>query len=116
VETNASEDEVIEALEAGQGYRSTSLEGGGPDDDGFSSHLGVEDKAFGGAEWRAVLLPHLETLPERDREILRHRFIEGLTQTEIASRVGISQMHVSRLLAKILSHLRSACAETLEAS
>jgi len=115
-ETCASEDDVIEALEAGQGYRSASLESGGPDDDGLSSHLGVEDRAFGGAEWRAVLLPHLETLPERDREILRHRFIDGLTQTEIATRVGISQMHVSRLLARILANLRSACAETLEAS
>ncbi len=116
VETNASEDDVIEALEAGQGYRSASLEGSGPDDDRLSAHLGVEDRAFGGAEWRAVLGPHLEMLTDRDREILRHRFIEGLTQTEIASRVGISQMHVSRLLARILSHLRHACAETLEAS
>jgi RNA polymerase sigma-B factor len=117
LETNASEDDVIEALEAGQAYRSASLEGGGSaDDDGLSARLGVEDKAFDGAEWRAVLMPHLETLPERDRVIVRHRFIDGLTQTEIASRVGISQMHVSRLLARTLAMLRDACAETLEAS
>ena len=115
-ETSASEDEVIEALEAGRAYRSTSLdEAAEPGDEALSARLGSEDRKFGDAEWRVVLLPHLATLPPRDRAILRHRFVEGLTQTEIAARVGISQMHVSRLLTRSLMILREACASTPEA-
>ena len=114
LETGAAEDDVIEALEAGQAYRSASLDSAGPDEEGLGARLGVEDERFGDAEWRAVLLPHLETLTERDREILRLRFVEGLTQSEIASRIGISQMHVSRLLARSLSTLRQACAGAVE--
>lgn len=113
-ETGASEDDVIEALEAGQAYRSASLDGAGPDEEGLGARLGVEDERFGDAEWRAVLLPHLETLAERDREILRFRFVDGLTQSEIASRIGISQMHVSRLLTRSLNTLRQACAGAVE--
>ena len=113
-ETGASEDDVIEALEAGQAYRSASLDSAGPDEEGLGARLGVDDERFGDAEWRAVLLPHLETLAERDREILRLRFVEGLTQSEIASRIGISQMHVSRLLTRSLSALREACAPAID--
>lgn len=109
VHTDASEDDVIEALEAGQAYRSASLDSAGPDEEGLSSRLGVDDENFGDAEWRAVLSPHLETLSERDRRIIRLRFSEGLTQSEIASRIGISQMHVSRLLSRSLQLLRQAC-------
>jgi RNA polymerase sigma-B factor len=115
-DTGASEDDVIEALEAGQSYRSTSLEGTGPDDDGIGARLGVEDSQFGAAEWRAVLIPHLRTLPPRHRAVLRHRFVDGMTQTEIASRIGVSQMHVSRLLNRSLALLRDACAAAQEAS
>lgn len=113
-ETGASEDDVIEALEAGQAYRSASLDGAGPDEEGLGARLGVEDERFGDAEWRAVLLPHLEELAPRDREILRLRFVDGLTQSEIASRIGISQMHVSRLLTRSLNALRQACAGAVE--
>ncbi len=109
-ETGASEDEVIEAMEAGQAYRSASLDSGGPDDEGIGARLGVETGDFGDAEWRAVLSPYVSELPERDRMILRLRFVEGLTQSEIANRVGISQMHVSRLLGRSLVALREACA------
>ena len=115
-ETGASEDDVIEALEAGQAYRSASLDSAGPDEEGLGARLGVDDERFGDAEWRAVLLPHLETLAPRDREILRLRFVEGLTQSEIASRIGISQMHVSRLLTRSLTALREACAPAMEGS
>ncbi|MHB8329751.1 MAG: SigB/SigF/SigG family RNA polymerase sigma factor [Acidimicrobiales bacterium] len=109
-ETGASEDDVIEALEAGQAYRSNSLDSAGPDGVGVEAWLGVDDERFGDAEWRAVLLPHLETLAQREREILRLRFSDGLTQSEIAGRVGISQMHVSRLITRSLATLRDACA------
>ncbi len=107
--TGASEDEVIEAMEAGHAYRSASLDSAGPDDETLGTRLGVEITEFGDAEWRAVLMPHLESLPERDRMILELRFVEGLTQSEIAARVGISQMHVSRLLGRSLVALREAC-------
>lgn len=109
-ETGAPEDEVIEAMEAGQAYRSASLDSAGPEEESVGSRLGVEIGDFGDAEWRAVLRPHLAALPERDRTILCLRFVEGLTQSEIANRVGISQMHVSRLLGKSLVALREACA------
>jgi RNA polymerase sigma-B factor len=115
-ETSASEEDVIEALEAGRAYRSTSLDDAVPGEEALITQLGSEDRMFGDAEWRVVLLPHLETLPERDRAILCHRFVEGLTQTEIASRIGISQMHVSRLLTRSLAILRDACTASLEAS
>jgi len=108
VATGASEDEVIEALEAGQGYRSASLDAPGPDGEALSSRLGMDDSAFSDAEHRAALSPHMAKLPERERLILSLRFVEGLTQSEIADRVGISQMHVSRLLSRSLSALRSS--------
>lgn len=110
-ETSASEDDVIEALEAGQAYRSASLDSAGPDEEALVDRLGAEDERFRDAEWRAVLEPHLERLSVRDREILRLRFVDGLTQSEIATRIGISQMHVSRLLSRSLTALREACGE-----
>lgn len=112
--TSASEDDVIEALEAGQAYRSASLDSAGPDEEALIERLGVEDERFRDAEWRAVLEPHLERLAPRDREILRLRFVDGLTQSEIATRIGISQMHVSRLLSRSLGALRQACGGRLE--
>jgi RNA polymerase sigma-B factor len=108
-ETGATEEDVIEAMEAGHSYRSMSLDNAGPDDEGIGSRLGVETNDFADAEWRAILRPHLEALPARDRTILRLRFVDGLTQSEIANRVGISQMHVSRLIGRSLETLREAC-------
>jgi RNA polymerase sigma-B factor len=108
IATGATEDDVIEALEAGQGYRSASLDAPGPDGEALGSRLGADDEAFSDAEHRAALSPHLAKLPERERQILILRFVEGLTQSEIADRVGISQMHVSRLLSRSLTELRSS--------
>lgn len=112
--TDASERDVLEALNAGQGYRSASLDAATPEDDGVSRALGEEDGAFGHAELRMLLSTGLDELDDRDREILRLRFAEGLTQLEIAAKVGLSQMHVSRLLAKSLVLLRQGCADALE--
>lgn len=108
--TDASEDDVREALDAGQAYRSASLDVVTPDDDTVTRALGEEDGSFRRAELRILLSPHLGELDDRDREILRLRFAEGLTQSEIATRVGLSQMHVSRLLARSLNLLRDGCA------
>lgn len=106
--SDATEEEVLEALEAGRGYRSASLDEPGPDGGSPQDRLGRDDPDYAHAEDRTVLLPVMQTLPERERAILRMRFIEDLTQSEIAERVGISQMHVSRLLARSLQQLRSA--------
>jgi RNA polymerase sigma-B factor len=105
-DTGTTEEQVLEALEAGQSYRSTSLDSAGPDDEGLGNRLGVEAEGMGAAEWRTILEPHLQALPEREQTILRLRFVDGLTQSEIAGRIGLSQMHVSRLLVHSLRTLR----------
>jgi len=106
--TSASEEAVIEAIEAGQGYRATSIDASDNEDDPLSARLGEEDMSYGSVEDRALLGPALATLPVREQAILRMRFIEGLTQSEIAVAVGVSQMHVSRLLAASLEKLRQS--------
>ncbi len=109
-EVKVSEEEVLEALEAGQAYRSTSLDAPTGNDEGetLAMRLGEEDPSLEDAESRATLSPLLAQLPPRERLILHLRFFEGLTQSEIATRLGISQMHVSRLLARSVAQLRSA--------
>ena len=68
--------------------------------------LGEVDGNFGSVEDRALLGPALATLPKREQSILHMRFVDGLTQSEIAAAVGVSQMHVSRLLSSSLQKLR----------
>ena len=106
-----SEDEVIEGLEGAQAYSTTSLDAqvGGDDGDDSPSlgdRLGSEDLDLEAVEYRESLKPLLAALPSRERRILALRFFHGMTQSEIADEVGISQMHVSRLLAKSLATLR----------
>jgi RNA polymerase sigma-B factor len=113
-EAQVSEEEVLEALEAGQAYRFASLDAPSPGDedgDSMSAHLGAEDPGMVDAEHRAALSPLIAKLPQREQMILHLRFFDGLTQSEIASRLGISQMHVSRLLARSLAQLRAAAEE-----
>ena len=106
--TSASEEDVLEALEAGQAYRATSLDAPSDDDDTLGSHLGGEDAEFDNSERRLLLEPYLARLPARERLILKLRFEDDLTQSEIAQQLGISQMHVSRLLSKCLARLHEA--------
>jgi RNA polymerase sigma-B factor len=68
--------------------------------------IGAEDEEFERTDDRTSLEPALERLPPREREILRMRFEDGLTQTQIADQVGISQMHVSRLIRRSLDRMR----------
>jgi RNA polymerase sigma-B factor len=106
---SVSEDDVLEAMEAGRAYRSLSLDSrlsGSSDDEGLGARLGGDDPALANVEHRATLGPLLAALPPREQFILRLRFYEGKTQSEIARELGISQMHVSRLLARTLSQLR----------
>jgi RNA polymerase sigma-B factor len=102
------EEAVLEALESGRAYSSLSLSAGGSDEDGLDplESLGDEDRGFEISEDRALLAPGVRALPERERQILHLRFVEGLTQSQIAERVGISQMHVSRLIRRSLETIR----------
>jgi RNA polymerase sigma-B factor len=108
-----SEEEVLEAMEAGQAYRFTSIDAPLPGEDGgsLSASLGGEDETMVDVEHRVALSPLIAKLPPRQQKILHLRFFEGLTQSEIATRLGISQMHVSRLLARSLAQLRDDATE-----
>jgi len=111
-EAGVTEEEVLEAMEAGQAYRFASLDapapGGDDDNESLGAHMGEDDPGLAGAEDRAALSPLIATLAPREQMILHLRFFEGLTQSEIAERLDISQMHVSRLLARSLAQLREA--------
>jgi RNA polymerase sigma-B factor len=110
-----SEDEVLEAMEAGRSYRMGSIDArtGDRGEDGatLSDRLGDEDPSMEDTERRATLAPLLARLPERQQLIVYLRFWEGLTQSEIGARLGISQMHVSRLLARSLQELRESAGD-----
>jgi len=103
-------EEVYEGLQASNAYNSSSLDEMLIDDADSSmtlgDALGEEDVDLAGVENREALRPLLARLPERERHIVALRFFGNLTQTQIAKRVGISQMHVSRLLARTLAELR----------
>ena len=73
--------------------------------------LGEEDAALAGVENHETLQPLVKQLPERERTILALRFVHDMTHTQIAERIGISQMHVSRLLARTLKKLREGLVE-----
>ena len=107
-ELEMNRDEVVEGLVAGSSYTTLSIDsgGGGEDAPAIADTLGGVDVSLDQIENREALRPLLAALPERDRTVLMLRFFEGLTQTQIAERVGVSQMHVSRLLAKSLARLR----------
>jgi RNA polymerase sigma-B factor len=108
-ELQTTPEQVLEAMEAGSAYAPVSLSAG-PGADGEldpMETIGSEDAGFERSEQRASLEPALEMLPEREREILRMRFEDGLTQTQIAEQVGVSQMHVSRLIRKSLARMRA---------
>ncbi len=104
--TGATEEAVLEALEAGQGYRTTSIDAPDRQDGAIATRLGDVDAGFAAADDHGVLVEALATLPDRERIILHLRFVDGLTQTQIAQRIGVSQMHVSRLLAASVARLR----------
>jgi RNA polymerase sigma-B factor len=112
------EEAVLEALESGRAYNSVSLsQGGSSDEDGELDpleSLGSEDVEFELSEDRAVLAPGFKVLDQRERQILHLRFFSGLTQSQIAEQIGISQMHVSRLIRRSLEKIREEIAEESE--
>ncbi len=106
-----TDEEVLEGLESANAYSTLSLDAGdsssGDEPMPVSETLGVEDESLQGVEYRESLKPMLERLPPREKKILMLRFFKNMTQSEIAAEVGISQMHVSRLLARTLTQLRA---------
>ena len=112
------EEQVLEALESGRAYTSVSLStGGGSDEDGELDpleSLGTIEHQYEVSEDRAVLAPGFKVLDERERKILHLRFFSGLTQSQIAAEIGISQMHVSRLIRRSLEKIREEIAEESE--
>jgi RNA polymerase sigma-B factor len=110
-EAGMSDEEVLDALSARLAHDAVPLDPPAPDEAGAApppAALAVPDPQLDGADDRLALSNALRLLPRRERLIVRLRFIDGLTQTEIAERVGLSQMHVSRLLRSTLESLRSA--------
>ncbi|WP_405670724.1 RNA polymerase sigma factor SigF [Streptomyces sp. NBC_01530] len=103
-----SEEEVLEGLESANAYSTLSLDVPDTDDESpaVADTLGAEDEALEGVEYRESLKPLLEDLAPREKRILLLRFFGNMTQSQIAQEVGISQMHVSRLLARTLAQLR----------
>lgn len=105
-----SEDEVLACIEAGRSYHATSLEAAQEGDGlpGLLDRLGYEDPALAGVEHRDLVRHLLVQLPEREQRILLLRYYSNLTQSQISAELGVSQMHVSRLLARSFARLRSA--------
>ena len=103
-----SDEDVLEGLESANAYSTLSLDVPDTDDESpaVADTLGAEDDALEGVEYRESLKPLLEQLPPREKKILLLRFFGNMTQSQIAQEVGISQMHVSRLLARTLAQLR----------
>jgi RNA polymerase sigma-B factor len=106
-----TEDEVLEALEASDARRTMSLDqptaGDDPGDTSVGDRVGRDDPGFELVEERSALRAGTRALSELEREVLRLRFVDDLTQSKIAARVGYSQMHVSRILRRALERMRA---------
>jgi RNA polymerase sigma-B factor len=103
------EEDILEGLESANAYSAVSLDATDSSDDdspAVSDSLGMVDEALEGVEYRESLKPLLDKLPAREKKILVLRFFGNMTQSQIAAELGISQMHVSRLLARTLTQLR----------
>jgi RNA polymerase sigma-B factor len=104
-------EEVVEGIESSNAYATLSLDAGDNGDDNAVSMLdtmGVSDEGIEHVELRESIKPLLDSLPAREKNILMLRFFRNMTQSQIAVEVGVSQMHVSRLLNRTLEHLRAA--------
>ena len=108
VATGSTEEAVLEAMQGAQAYSTVPLEEPIGEDGEPVSKLGAHDAGFDRADERIELSRGLEALAPRERAIVALRFFAGLTQREIATRVGISQMHVSRLLRRSLEEMSAA--------
>ncbi|MBM0127455.1 RNA polymerase sigma factor SigF [Pimelobacter simplex] len=108
-----SVEEIVEGLESSNAYSTLSLDATDDDSDGGSGQsmldaMGVDDEALEHVEIRESVKPLLENLPPREKKILLLRFFKNMTQSQIAEEIGVSQMHVSRLLSRTLAQLRES--------
>ena len=115
-ELDLSSEEVLEAMEAASAYDAISLEeqrseSSDPQEPTYADQLGREEERYELVEYGATIAPTMKALSERERLILHLRFVEDLTQSEIADRIGVSQMHVSRLIRRALARLRAVARE-----
>ena len=115
-ELRLTSEEVLEAMEASSAYDAISLEEQrGSERDSqeptYADSLGMEEERYELVEYGATIAPTMKALSERERLILHLRFVEDLTQSEIADRIGVSQMHVSRLIRRALTRLRAVARE-----
>ena len=99
-------DDVAEALESNAAYSTVSLDVTSETSTSIGETFGALDEALEGVEYRETLKPLLAQLDDREKRILQMRFFDNLSQSQIATELGISQMHVSRILNKVLTHLR----------
>jgi RNA polymerase sigma-B factor len=108
-------EEVMEGLESANAYSTLSLDASDNNEDGAGSSmldtLGMDDVALDHVEIRESIKPLIEQLPSREKKILMLRFFRGMTQSQIAAEIGVSQMHVSRLLNRTLEQLRLSLSE-----
>lgn len=109
-------EEIVEGLESANAYSTLSLDASDDDGDGGAvailDTIGVDDEQLAHVEVRESLKPMLDMLPARERRIVLLRFFKNMTQSQIAAEIGVSQMHVSRLLTKTLAQLRENLDET----
>ena len=104
-------EEIMEGIESSHAYATLSLDASDDSDDGppaMLTTLGVEDANIEHVEVRESIKPLLDGLGEREKRILLLRFFKNMTQSQIAEEIGVSQMHVSRLLTRILAQLRTS--------
>ena len=105
-------DEVAEALESNAAYSTVSLDSGSDESPTIGDSVGSLDEALEGVEYRESLKPLLAALDDREKRILQMRFFDNLSQSQIATELGISQMHVSRILTKVLAQLRTGLVDS----
>lgn len=111
-----SVEEIIEGIESSNAYSTLSLDAtddGGDDGVSMLEMMGLDDEELEQIEIRESIKPLLEALPSREKRILLLRFFRNKTQSEIAAEIGVSQMHVSRLLTRTLDQLRASLQETV---
>jgi RNA polymerase sigma-B factor len=115
-ELGLTSEDILEAMEAASAYDAISLEehrseSSDPQEPTYADSLGTEEERYELVEYGATIAPTMKALSERERLILHLRFVEDLTQSEIADRIGVSQMHVSRLIRRALARLRAVARE-----
>jgi RNA polymerase sigma-B factor len=112
--TGMTVEQVVEAMEAARAYDALSLDVPRHEDDEsggtYAETIGGDDERYELIEYAATIAPAYASLPQRERLVIQLRFSEDLTQTEIGERIGVSQMHVSRLMRSALARMSSELA------